>query len=133
MDRRKQAQYFKISWNVCRFSCQTLKLFSSLHNHKVCSSYSCHALQENTLKHITLEHTTCFCMYNVSMIMPKGTQMTGNHHRIMTQHNFQAQCYYISVIRKSVFSPYVFKPWYVSAILYKCSAKSTLLLVPDTR
>jgi len=26
MDRRKQAQYFKISWNVCRFRCQTVKL-----------------------------------------------------------------------------------------------------------
>lgn len=30
-------------------------------------------------------------------------------------------------------SPYVFKPWYVSAILYIWSAKRTLQLVPDTR
>lgn len=103
---------------------------SSLHNHKVCSNYSCHALPENTLKHITLEQTTCFSMYNANIRMPKGTQMTGNHHRIRTHTTFKHNATHLCDEKFSL-SPYVFKPWYVSAILYIWSAKSTLLLVPD--
>jgi len=44
---------------------------SSIHNHKVCSNYSCHARQENTLKHITLEHDVCLSVHRFICVIKK--------------------------------------------------------------
>jgi hypothetical protein len=65
--------------------------FRSLRSHKVYdNSYSCHALQDNTVKHITTEQPTCFSMYK------------DNHHRIRTQATSSTLLLYLFMMRHSI-------------------------------